>query len=110
MPFFDRHLIVLASPHDGLPPELPGGAGKPMPIPPQPMAPVYSAEHVRSFDPVGIGHTALGIKNLYVVGRENLPGLGIEGEFVSAWGLARLLTTSRPRREILRRPILVREG
>jgi len=45
-----------------------------------------------------------------VVGRENLPGLGIEGEFVSAWGLARLLTTSRPRRDILRRPILVREG
>jgi len=110
MPFFDRHLMVLASPHDGLPPELPGVQGKPMPIASQPMAPVYSAEHVRSFDPVGIGHGALGIKNLYVVGRENLPGLGMEGEFVSAWGLARLLTTSRPRRDVLRRPILVGEG
>src|SRR3569833_47138 len=51
MPFFDRHLLVLASPHDGLPPELPGAPGKPMPIAAQPMAPVYSAEHVRSFDP-----------------------------------------------------------
>ena len=110
MPFFDRHLIVLASPHDGLPPEIPGSQGRQMPLPAQPMAAVYSAEHVRSFDPGGIAHTALGIKNLYVVGRENLPGLGIEGEFVSAWGLARLLTTSRPRRDVLRRTILVGEG
>src|SRR3569833_4374814 len=110
MPRFVRHLMVLASPHDGLPPELPGVQGKPMPIAAQPMAPVYSAEHVRSFDPVGSGHGALGIKNLYVVGRENLPGHGIEGEFVSAWRLARLLTTSRPRRDVLRRPILVGEG
>jgi hypothetical protein len=74
------------------------------------MAPVYSSEQVRSFDPIGIGHGALGIKNLYVLGRENLPGLGVEGDFVSAWGLARLLTTSRPRRDILRRRILVGEG
>jgi hypothetical protein len=52
----------------------------------------------------------MGIKNFFVVGRENLPGLGIEGEFVAAWGLARLLTTTRPRRDILRRQILVGEG
>ncbi len=110
MPFFDRHLIVLASAHDGLPPEIPGASGRLAPVPPQPMAPAYSAEHVRAFDPGGVGHAALGIKNLYLVGRENLPGLGMEGDFVSAWGLARLLTTSRPRRDVLRRPILVGEG
>jgi phytoene dehydrogenase-like protein len=112
LPFFDQHLVVLASPYDGLPAEVPGGAGpgKPMPVTPQPMAPVYSSEQVRSFDPAGIGHGALGIKNLYVLGRENLPGLGVEGDFVSAWGLARLLTTSRPRRDVLRRRILVGEG
>ena len=110
LPFFDQHLVVLASPHDGLPPEVPGASAKLMPVPAQPMSPVYSSEQDRSFDPIGLGHGALGIKNLYVVGRENLPGLGIEGELVSAWGLARLLTTSRPRRDILRRQILVGEG
>jgi phytoene dehydrogenase-like protein len=112
VPFFDQHLIVLASPHDGLPAEVPGAVptGKPIGVPAQPMAAVFSSEQVRSFDPAGIGHAALGIKNLYVLGRENLPGLGIEGELVSAWGLARLLTTSRPRRDVVRRPILVGEG
>jgi len=110
VPFFDQHLIALASPHDGLPSEIPGATGKPAVVPAQAMAPVYSSEQLRSFDPAGIGHGAMGIKNFFVVGRENLPGLGIEGEFVSAWGLARLLTTTLPRRDILRRQILVGES
>jgi phytoene dehydrogenase-like protein len=110
MPFYDQHLVVAASPHDGLPPEIPGAAVKPAPIPAQPMPAVYSAEQLRAFDASGIGHAALGIKNLFVVGRENLPGLGVEGEFVAAWGLVRLLTSSLPRRDVLRRQILVGEG
>ena len=110
IPFFDKHLIIAASPHDGLPPEIPGAAGKPAPVPPQPMPPLYSVEQLRPFDASGIPHAALGVKNLYLVGRENLPGLGIEGELVAAWGLARLLSTAGPRRDLLRRQILVGEG
>lgn len=114
LPFFDRHLVVLASPHDGLPPEIPGEPPRPSaklpPVPAQPMPAVYSAEQTRQFDASGIGHDALGIKNLFVVGRENLPGLGLEGELVAAWGLARLLTTARPKRDVLRRRILVGES
>jgi hypothetical protein len=109
IPFFDRHLIALASPHDGLPPEIPGSRIKAPPLPAQPMPPVYSAEQLRPFDPLGIPHTALGVKNLLVVGRENLPGLGIEGDFVAAWGLMRLVTTAQPRRDLLRRTILLGE-
>ena len=110
MPFFSEHLIALASPHDGLPPEIPGGAAKALPLSAQPMPPVYSAEQVRPFDASGIPHAALGIKNLFVVGRENLPGLGLEGDFVAAWGLMRLVTTAQPRRDLLRRQILVGES
>ena len=74
------------------------------------MPPLYSVEQLRPFDASGIPHAALGVKNLYLVGRENLPGLGIEGELVAAWGLARLLSTAGPRRDLLRRQILVGEG
>ena len=109
IPFFDEHLVALASPHDGLPPEIPGSGRKPPPVPAQPMPPVYSAEQLRPFDPIGIAHSALGIKNLFLVGRENLPGLGMEGDFVAAWGLVRLVTTAQPRRDLLRRQILVGE-
>jgi hypothetical protein len=73
------------------------------------MPPVYSAEQLRPFDPIGVAHSALGIKNLFLVGRENLPGLGVEGDFVAAWGLVRLVTTAQPRRDLLRRQILVGE-
>ena len=27
------------------------------------------------------------MKNLYLVGRENLPGLGLEGDLISGWGV-----------------------
>jgi phytoene dehydrogenase-like protein len=72
------------------------------------MPPVYSPEGSRAFDVAGIQH-ATGIKNLYLAGRENLPGLGIEGELVSAWGVARLITGTQPKRDILRREVLISE-
>jgi phytoene dehydrogenase-like protein len=110
VPFFDDHLIALASPHDGLPPEVPSLRAKMPALPPEPMPAVYSAEQLRPFDACGISHGALGIKNLFVVGRENLPGLGIEGELIAAWGLVRLVTAAQPRRDLLRRQILVGES
>jgi phytoene dehydrogenase-like protein len=110
IPFFDEHLIALGSPYDGLPPEVPGIQGRLQPMSVEPMPAVYSAEQIRAFDPSGISHGALGVKNLFVLGRENLPGLGMEGEFVAAWGLVRLVTAAQPRRDLLRRQILVGES
>jgi len=110
LPFFERHLVVLASPYDGLAPEIPGwaGAAPPPPVPPSPLPPVYSTEGSRAFDVAGVQH-ATGVKNLYLASRENLPGLGIEGELVSAWGVARLITGTQPKRDILRREVLISE-
>jgi phytoene dehydrogenase-like protein len=110
LPFFERHLEVMASPYDGLPPEVPGRAGKtPLPaVPPMPLPPVYSTDGPRTFDVAGLQH-ATGVKNLYLASRENLPGLGFEGELVSAWGVARLITGTQPKRDILRREVLISE-
>ncbi len=123
LPFFRQHLIVLASPHDGLPPELPGAApkaapapagkkgapaGAPAPAPTLPLPPVYAAEGESPFDVTALPH-ATGIKNLYLAGPENLPGLGFEGELVSAWGVARLITGTQPKRDTQRREVLINE-
>jgi phytoene dehydrogenase-like protein len=126
LPFFREHLVVLASPHDGLPPELPssaatvttssasatGGVRKAAPavaaIPPVPLPPVYGVESESRFDVAALPH-ATGIKNLYLAGRENLPGLGIEGELVSAWGVVRLIAGMQPKRDPLRRDLLISE-
>jgi hypothetical protein len=113
LPFFRQHLVVMASPHDGLPPELPlpSGGKAPRaaaPIPALPLAPVYAAEGDSTFDVAALPH-ATGIKNLYLAGLENLPGLGFEGELVSAWGIARLITGNQPRRDPLRRKVLISE-
>jgi phytoene dehydrogenase-like protein len=120
LPFFRQHLIVLASPHDGLPPELPGAVSKtapapagkkgaaPAPAPTLPLPPVYAAEGESPFDVTALPH-ATGIKNLYLAGPENLPGLGFEGELVSAWSVARLITGTQPKRDTQRREVLINE-
>ncbi|HEY2902421.1 MAG TPA: NAD(P)-binding protein [Polyangia bacterium] len=110
IPFFTEHLAVLASPYDGLPAELPAGKKAPaVAVPALPMPPVYSAESARPLDVAGLPH-ATGIKNLYLAGRENLPGLGVEGEFVSAWGVLRLVAGTQPKKDVRRREVLLSEG
>jgi len=108
-PFFPQHLLVMASPFDGLPPEIPGAARPPAAVPPIAMPAVYSAEGPRALDVTGLPH-ATGIKNLFLAGRENLPGLGVEGELVSAWGVARLVAGTHPKRASGRREVLLNEG
>jgi phytoene dehydrogenase-like protein len=110
LPFFERHLVVLASPHDGLPPEAPSwkGSSPPPAVAPAPLPTVYSSEVTRPFDVLGLPH-ATGVKNLYLAGRENLPGLGAEGELVSAWGVVRLIAGTQSKREVLRGRALMSE-
>jgi hypothetical protein len=112
MPFFDRHLLVLASPHDGLPPELGDGKRSPAadePVPATPMTPAMTCLSPRMMGVGGIPH-ATGIKNVYLASGENLPGLGIEGDLISAWGAARLIAGPQGRRESTRREILLEDG
>ena len=126
-PFSRRPLLGLAPPPAGLPPELPNGAPDPRasgaapaaapqrkstPAPPAaptlPLPPVYGAEGDSPFDVAALGH-ATGIKNLYLAGRENLPGLALEGELVSAWGVVRLIAGGHPQPDPLRREVLINE-
>jgi phytoene dehydrogenase-like protein len=112
LPFFREHLVVLASAHDGLPPELPPGAptakGPQPAVPTAPLPPVYGVEGDSRFDVAALPH-ATGIKNLYLAGRENLPGLGVEGELISAWGVVRLIAGVAPKRDPLKRELLISE-
>jgi hypothetical protein len=110
LPFFDRHLVVLASPHDGLPPEVPGAEAALDPLPVSPMAAALTSDLPRTLAVAGVPH-ATGIKNLTLASGENLPGLGREGELVSAWGAARLIAGPRAGgRETGRREILIEDA
>jgi hypothetical protein len=108
LPFFERHLWVLASPHDGLAPEIgiPVGPGEPAPIPPVPMGAALSCDLPRMLG-VGGAPSGTGIPNVLVANSENLPGLGREGEFVAAWSAARLIAPDR--RQPRRREILIED-
>ncbi len=115
MPFYDQHLIAVASPHDGLPPEL-GPAAKPEALQagrlpslrPTPMAPALSCDLQRMLGLGGAPHST-GFKNVYLASNENLPGLGREGQFVSAWGVSRLIAEPAHHKAARKREILIEE-
>jgi len=114
VPFYERHLWVLASPHDGLPPELGPAAPHPKPekldpVPPMPMAPALSCDWPRMLGIGGVPHST-GISNAYLANSENLPGLGREGDFVSGWGVARLMAPAGHRPRTRRREILIEDS
>ena len=60
----------------------------------------------RPLDVLGLPHET-GVKNLHLAGRENLPGLGIEGELISGWGVARLVSGGQSRRSAPQRRMLL---
>jgi phytoene dehydrogenase-like protein len=99
LPTLPPRLALCASPYDGLPAEgravpaaeAPSHSGRPL-IPPA----VYALSVPRAFDVMGLPHET-GIKHLTLASRENLPGLGLEGELVSGWGLARLIARGQAR-------------
>ncbi len=110
-PFLQDHLVIVDSPHDGLPVwvyeqhqrvlvdriETKGGlrTAEPMPT-------------LVTVDPpgyLGIGGEPLRgpIPNTFLVGKSVLPALGQEGELLAAWGVARIITRSDKRRQRMRR-------
>jgi hypothetical protein len=112
LPFFDLHLLVLASPHDGLPPEAARGEEPDAPLPPVPRAPMPTSSSwslPRPLEVAGVPYE-VGLKNLLVASAETLPGLGTEGEFIAAYGATRLLLDALPNRAGRRRAILIHDG
>ncbi len=112
VPFFEQHLVVLASPHDGMVAELgPAGiASAPLaPLAAIPMKAAQSTDLPRALGVSAAPHDT-GSKNILLAGDENLPGLGTEGAFVSAWGVVRILLGDDPKRSRSRKEILIEDG
>jgi hypothetical protein len=95
MPFVANHLVVAHSPHQAVPPEVPGGRGgheppKHLPIP---MRPSWRGDIL----PVGDGASvalapyATGLKNLTLASTQVLPHLGLEGELAAGWSAAKIV-------------------
>ncbi len=112
IPFFERHLLVMASPHDGLAPELSPDARSappPEPITPMPMAAAFNCDLPRTLQVGGAPH-ATDMKNVLLASNENLPGLGREGDFIAAWGIVRLILGSQSKKDVGRRDILIEDS
>ena len=106
MPFHERHLVCAASPHDGLPPEIPGTAAADLTaVPPSPMTPVTAYDLPRALGVGGVPH-ATGVRHLAIASSDNLPGLGPEGAFASGWAVAGAIAGPREKRDRPRREIL----
>jgi hypothetical protein len=116
LPFYERHLLVVDSPHDGLPlwdhrsgkralvdrTLLRRGGVLPDP---EPMQAVYRIEHR---DGEGLGGLAgemlrVPLRNAFIVGRSAMPALGQEGELLAAWSVARIITRTDRKKERMRR-------
>jgi phytoene dehydrogenase-like protein len=113
LPFFERHLLVVDSTHDGLPLWdyrsgervlvdrsllRRGGAV----AEPEPMQPLHAIE------PGWLGGLAgellrSPLGNAFVVGRSVMPALGQEGELLAAWSVARIITRTDRKKERMRR-------
>lgn len=110
LPEFAQHMVVMGSPYDGLPadqrgtpvPEITPPASLPTLLPPA----LVSVPSPRTLDVIGLPH-GTAVKNLYLVSRENLPGLGLEGELISGWGVARLMSSGPARKHLSPRRILM---
>ena len=108
LPALEGKLALVASAYDGLPPEGPDAAGVSAnkPIPSAAPPPVFGPPAPRPLDVLGLPH-ATGIKHLYLAGRENLPGLDLEGELTSGWGVAHLVAGGHVRRTTPERRMLL---
>lgn len=111
LPFLDEHLLIVDSPHDGLPlydyrsgmrREIDrvhvhgSGPGA------ENMEPLWKVEPAGYLD-FAAEPVRGPIKNTYLVGKSVLPGLGQEGELMAAFGAAKLITRKDGARQKMRR-------
>lgn len=114
-PFLDGHLLVVDSPHDGGP-ILDGREGGMRAVPrtevrstggsrdAEPAEPLYSLPR-DAFAGLCGESVRTGLEGLLTVAPSVMPTLGPEGELVAAWGAARLVTKTDPKRERMRREL-----
>ncbi|MGZ3439336.1 MAG: hypothetical protein ACXVDD_07460, partial [Polyangia bacterium] len=99
LPFVDRHLLLVHSPHDGIAPEGVDGERGATPAPaPLPMEPIWAMPEDRPLGFCGLPHST-GVKHLLLASRQVLPGLGVEGELAAGWAAARLVLQTERKRD-----------
>ncbi|HMJ13160.1 MAG TPA: phytoene dehydrogenase [Polyangiaceae bacterium] len=111
LPFLERHLLVVDSPHDALPLyDFTSGTRREVERVhvPDTAASGESMQKLWSIEPRGFldlaGEPVRGpIPGTYLVGSTVLPALGQEGELLAAWSAARLITRSDRNRQKMRR-------
>jgi phytoene dehydrogenase-like protein len=115
LPFIDRHILVVDSPHDGRPlwaydPDAPGSPRREVErihlqgasVSREPMQPQWRLEHPGFL--ALAGEPVRGpIPRTLLVGSTVLPALGQEGELLAAWSAAQLITRADGQKERIRR-------
>jgi hypothetical protein len=115
LPFIDRHILVVDSPHDGRPlwafdPDAPGAPRREIErihlqggsVAREPMQPVWRLDHPGFL--ALAGEPVRGpIPRTLLVGSTVLPALGQEGELLAAWSAANLITRVDGQKERIRR-------
>ena len=105
LPFVDRHLLLVHSPHDGFAPEGVDGERGQAP-PPVTMEPIWAMPRDdRPLGFCGLPH-GTGIKHLLLASRQVLPGLGVEGELAAGWAAARLVLQTERKRDLVKGAVL----
>ena len=111
LPFLDEHLLIVDSPHDGLP-LTDHSLGSPREMDrihldgasagPEPMQWLWAVEPPGYLDLAGEPIRGP-IPGTYLVGPSVLPALGQEGQLLAAWGAARIITGADKNRQKMRR-------
>ncbi|MEI8256903.1 MAG: hypothetical protein WCJ30_14615, partial [Deltaproteobacteria bacterium] len=109
IPFLDRNLLAVDSPHDGLPFEdrATGETSVPADRRREAIEPMSVIERASASGLLGIcAIPARGeIKQLLMLGPQVIPGLGEEGEWLAALSAARIVTRTDRSKERLRREL-----
>ena len=123
LPFYERHVLVADSPHDGLPLwDFRGGKKAQVDrsllrrsgasAEPEPMQAVWAIEPAfegrRRLEAATLGGLAGEmlrgpLANTFLVGKSTMPALGQEGELLAAWSVARIITRTDRKKERMRR-------
>lgn len=108
VPFMDRHALLIDSVHDGLAPELRRALPQPVALPRRAGAePMETLDRYAATGAFGVFAMPwrTSVAGLLLVGRSVCPGLGLEGELLSALTVARSVTQTDRSKERMRREL-----
>jgi hypothetical protein len=107
MPFYAEHLLCVHSPNQARAPEGLEAREAPAAIPPRPL---WSSSLPASLGVGGCGYDA-GVRNAFTASSQNLPGLGLEGDFAAGWCAARLVSQAAgKKKDYLKDEVLLSGG